>query len=394
MNQLISFFMALLFTVMNLFGIEYNPSDLEAVGGSDEIATSQELELYRLIYETETQWLSTLQLSNGAIPMTRAENGELRMSPYFADFAALAMLDKAQSYADNVKAYTDWHFDHLNTAEEDRCGIDATIYDYTITVRDGEIISEKATEIDGVKTYDSSDSYAATFLMVLEKYYAKTGDSEYILSHAKDIERIAGVMVATMNRGLTFATADHMVKYLMDNCEVYEGFLAAAELFEKVICPADSSFEGRADKYRAYAEEIRLTINTKLYNPVSKHYTPEVTIGGIHTKLFSWDTYYPCATAQLFPIICGVIEPDTQRAQTLYDKFCESYNWQNFDYPDDFYWGANVYAAALMNDVTRVTEYMENYSRLLTQHSYPLYNADSARASMAAYLMLQSAGQS
>ena len=280
----------------------------------------------------------------------------------------------------------DWHFAHINTAEEDYNGLDGTIYDYTITVRNGEIVSESSTG-----SYDSTDSYAATFLTVLEKYYNKTGDADYIISHAEEIRRITNVMFATMNDGLTYASPNHKVKYLMDNCEVYEGFLAAAELFGNVVAVADPSYIELSVECANSAELVRKTINEALWTPVTNHYTPEMTYLGIHTKVFSWDRYYPCATAQLFPIYCGVIEPDTQRAEQLYSKFCDTYDWESFDYPDDFYWGANVYTAALMSDLDSVISYMNNYSKLMENHAYPLYNADIARASMAAYIMLEKA---
>ena len=41
-----------------------------------------------------------------------------------------------------------------------------------------------------------------------------------------------------------------------------------------------------------------------------------------------------------------------------------------------------------MNDVESVVEYMQNYLPLTEKHSWPLYNMDSARVSMAAYMML------
>lgn len=220
MNQIISFFMAFLFTVFSFLGISREASDLKTLPEKEVKATEENLSLFREIYETETEWLASLQLDNGAIPMTAAKNGELRMSPYFADVSALALLDNAEKYKDNVKAYMDWHFAHLNTAEDDVNGLDGTIYDYTITVKDGKVEKEVITESSDKKSYDSTDSYAATFICVLDKYYEKTDDSGYILSHAPDIDRITGVMDATMHNGLTYARPDHKVKYLMDNCEV------------------------------------------------------------------------------------------------------------------------------------------------------------------------------
>jgi len=390
MNQFISFFMAVVFSVMNLFGIAYTPSDLKPLGKNQTAASEEALELFRYVFETETAWLASLQLENGALPMTRSQNGELRMNPYFADFAALALLDNAEKYADNVKAYMDWHFGHLNTAEEDFNGLDGTIYDYVITVKDGRIVSEVISEPDNADSYDTTDSYAATFLTVVYKYFSKTGNSDYLASNAEDLERITNVIFSNLQNGLTYAKPNHRVKYLMDNCEIYEGAIAAAGIFEELVQSGKNEYAAMRDDCKALISTIKANINNKLWNYVGRYYKPGIAAYvGVPTKIFSWNLYYPQATSQLFPIICGVIEPDTERAVHLYSKFCESFEWESFDYPDDFYWGANVYAAAIMNDVDRVTTYMTNYEKLMDDHAWPLYNADAARTSMAAYMMLE-----
>ncbi len=392
MNQIISFFMALIFTVMNFLSIPFSPKDLEPTEGRTQAATEQELELYRSIFETETQWLASLQLPNGAIPMTYSPNGELRMNPYFADFAALALLDAAERYASDVKEYMDWHFAHLNTAEEDFNGLDGTIYDYVITMKNGEIVSEEVSDPEDADSYDTTDSYAATFLSVVYKYFLKTGDSGYLVDNAEDLERIADVIFSNLQNGLTYAKPNHRVKYLMDNCEVYDGAVAAAGIFEQIVLQGESGYADMRDDCRELVSTVKENINSQLWNYIGGYYSPGIAAYvGVPTKIFSWDLYYPQATSQLFPIIFGVIEPNTERAEHLYSSFCESYAWESFDYPDDFYWGANVQAAAIMNDVDRVTAYMTNYAALTDDHAWPLYNADAARTSMAAYIMLQRA---
>ena len=175
----------------------------------------------------------------------------------------------------------------------------------------------------------------------------------------------------------------------MDNCEVYEGFIAAAGIFEKLVSQGKTEYTSLRDDCSELIGTVRDNINTKLWNYVGGYYLPGITAYvKIPTKIFSWKTYYPQATCQLFPIICGVIEPDTQRAKNLYEKFCDNYHWEAFEYPDVFYWGANVQAAAVMNDLDSVTEYMENYKPLTEKHSWPLYNMDIARTAMAAKIML------
>ncbi len=389
MNKIISFFTAVVFSVMGFFGIPYDAPDLEATQKAPVALSREQEALFTDIFETETAYLASMQLPNGALPMTRAENGELRMNPYFADIAALALLDDAEKYADNVVKYMDWHFAHLNTAKEDFNGLDGTIYDYVITVKNGEIVSEAVSQPEDADPYDTTDSYAATFLTVVYKYLCKTGDSDYLVAHASDLERITGVIFSNLQNGLTYAKPNHRIKYLMDNCEVYEGALAAAGIFERITDCGKNEYAALRDDCTKLASALKEKINTELWRPVGGYYSPGITAYvSIPAKIFSWDLYYPQATSQLFPIICGVIEPNTQRAQSLYGKFCESYNWQNFEYPDDFYWGANAYAAAIMGDAERVTEYMTNYAELTDDHAWPLYNADIARASMAACVML------
>lgn len=375
--------------IMSLLGIITPGEDLQPIAHREGVPTQENIQLFESIFETETAWLASLQLDNGAIPMNYYPNGELRMNPYFADFAALALLDKADEYADEVKRYMDWHFGHLNTADTDYNGVDGTIYDYTITVKNGKVVKEDITILKKKKSYDSTDSYAATFLMVLNKYYEKTGDSAYITAHRDEILRIINAMFSTYHNGLTTAKVDWRVKYLMDNCEVYEGLLAVSELFENVLCPADASLEATAKKCADAAFEVAAAIEEQLWHPALGYYeVGRWKIIGTTSDIFSWKKYYPCATAQLFPIIHGLIAPNTERANKLYDKFCESYNWESFEYDDVFYWGANLQAAVKMNDMQRIVTYMTNYAELMKTHAYPLYNADAARVCLAARELL------
>lgn len=393
MKTVISFFISVCFAAMSLLGIPFEAPDLEKTELNPATATEENIALFKEIYETETEWLASLQLENGALPMTYSPNGELRVNPYFADFAALALLDNAEKYAGNVVRYMDWHFDHLNTADEDFNGLDGTIYDYVITMKNGKIVREDISKPDNADSYDTTDSYAATFLTVVGKYLSKTGDGDYLVTHADDLERITSVIFSNLQNGLTYAKPNHRVKYLMDNCEVYEGAIAASKIFEELVLLGKTEYTSLRDECSELISTVKESINSQLWNYVGGYYKPGITAYvSIPTKIFSWNLYYPQATSQLFPIICGVIEPETKRAQNLYNKFCDSFEWERFNYPDDFYWGANVYAAALMNDLDRVVTYMTEYTVLMEKHSWPLYNMDSARTSMAAYIMLQRAG--
>ncbi len=384
MKMMISILTVLYMLVAGLFGTYAKPAaDLEKVENPAAVElTDAQKTLLTTVFETETAYLASTQLENGAIPMTGAKNGEVTVNPYFADFAALALLDNADRYADHVKAYMEWHFAHLNTADSDYNGVDGTIYDYTVTLQNGKIVSETAKG-----SYDSTDSYAATFLTVVSKYYEKTGDTDYILSRAADIDRIADALLSTFSFGLTFAKPDYEVKYLMDNCEVYEGMQAGMQLLTLIN---DTTLDGmlRLAKYKMGNEIIAQTIEKSLWNADSGHYEAGIFANGTAINDFAWNEFYPSATAQLFPITCGVINADSVRANNLYSRFCEEFDWQNHNIPDAFCWGNNALAAAMVGDVESVMTYMEGYAPKMLTHAYPLYNADIARVAMAASVLL------
>lgn len=385
MKIIISLVTVLYMLVAGLFGTYAKPAeDLKPAENAPAAVelTVAEKALLTTVFETETAWLASTQLENGAIPMTGSKNGEVTVNPYFADFAALALLDNAGKYAENVKAYMEWHFDHLNTAESDYNGVDGTIYDYTVTLENGKIVSENAKG-----SYDSTDSYAATFLTVVYKYYEKTGDADYVLSRAADIDRVVDAMLSTFSFGLTFAKPDYEVKYLMDNCEVYEGMLAGMKLLELVN---DTTLDGmlRLAKCKMGNELVAQTIEKSLWNADGNHYEAGIFANGSAINEFAWSEFYPSATAQLFPVTSGLIDAKSVRANHLYSRFCEEYDWQNFDISSEFCWGNNVLAAALMDDVDSVVTYMNNYAPKMLTHAYPLYNADIARVAMAANVLL------
>ena len=346
------------------------------------------------IWEKELAYLASMQLDNGALPMTAAKNGNVTMNPYFADFAAMALLDAGKTYQAQVKKYIQWHMAHLNTAATDYNGVDGTIYDYTLVVDDGVVIKENININDqGKKQYDSTDSYAATFLEVCNKYVKATGDSALIKGYANEISRIISAMGATMDNDLTYAKPDYKVQYLMDNCEVYSGYLAAAELYETALSGV-SGASAKAKEMRDTAKKVSDAIEDRMWNMVGKYYEPAVDRFGNSMYRFSWNNFYPSATAQLFPICFGLLSPDSARAQQLYRDFNAAFStgedkktWEQISIPDAFFWGAIPHTAAMMGDKDRVTSYVTNYERAMKKHAYPLYNADIARVAMACYVM-------
>lgn len=336
---------------------------------------------YQSLVDSENAWIARTQLSNGALAMTPTNYGKVQVNPYFADFAALSLLNQPELYADVVKEYMQWHFDHLNTAAEDPSGLDGTIFDYTYTVKNGVVTLEEWITL--TPTYDSTDSYAATFLMVVEKYARQTGDTAYVLSHAQDIQRVLNSLFATMDNGLTYGQPKSKVKMLMDNCEVYGGLRAAASLYRDVLRD-----EEKSTRMDAAADELIVAMEKDLW--IGKYYAPAIYLDGSLYTPFSWDKYYPSAAAQTFPIFHGVLDPDSDRAKMLYNEYCTRYDWEHHRHPDHYMWSSNAYTAAVMGDYERVYTFLSVYhERVSASRGYPLYNADAAWACMTAYYMTQ-----
>ena len=347
--------------------------------------------MYQKIATEEAAWLASLQVDNGALLMTRGPSGEYTMNPYFADFAALALLGAGESYYENVRRYMDWHFAHLNTAQTDYNGVDGTIYDYTIKLSYGEVVAETINiNADGKKSYDSTDSYAATFLCVVAKYYEKTGDLAYLQANSQDLQRILNPIRQTMHTGLTFAKPDYRIKYLMDNCEVYEGLVAAEKIYA-VLGLTELLAEATDLKNQVFD-----AIEKHMWMEEEGYYEVALGVNNDSAYAFTWTNFYPCATAQMFPISCGLLEPTSARAISLYNQFNAYFStgerkasWEEMSTPDKFYWGSLAYTAALMGDNARLETYMTLYLKIMNKHAYPLYNADAARVCMAAQVMLE-----
>lgn len=388
MTNITAFFMALFYSFLTFFGIPFESPDITKTSPLPEVVlTEEERIILETAFETETAYIASLQLANGAIPMTYNANAELTVNPYFSCYAALALLDNADKYAENVKAYIEWHFSHLNTSKTDYAGIDGTIYDHIITVENGVVTGERMHP----RKYDSSDSYAALFLTVLNKYEKVTGDTEYVFSKRADIKRVVNAMTATMHNGLAFACPDYKIKFLMDNSEVYEGAVNAAELFERVVCPVDASYNNTLDFCRETASTVSKTIDRKMWNYYDNHYETALTQTGTVAAEFKWSTFYPSATSQLFAISCGVISPESERAKHLYKKFCENHDWEHLNFGSEFCWGSVVMAAAKMNDKDGVVTYVKSYNEKFGDHKYPLYSGDAARVSLGIYEILSKA---
>ena len=229
----------------------------------DEIANEQIVDL--------TKYIDGLVLANGAFPMnkpsitgfvttqletidgvapevyTKWPSGKI--VPYFSELAILGMLKTSPEQAKApTERFIGWYISHLNDKSSDINGVDGTVYDYYCFVDPAdsnhiiEVTLRKLNEhkyldkpSENPNDYDSTDSYAACFIRVLYEYYQNYG-GDFLADKKDSVLRILNALKSTYvsDLGLTGAKPNYMVCYLMDNCEVYDGLVAASKLFDEL----------------------------------------------------------------------------------------------------------------------------------------------------------------
>lgn len=357
--------------------------------------------MFIAVLERELAWQASLQAANGALPMYAGKEGAFtRVCPYFSCYAALSLLLRPMQYAGQVRRYLDWHIRHLNAAEKDVNGLDGSIYDYRIAhTKEGRVAEQVLTDKSGKMAYDSTDSYAALFLILADAYQRTSGDAGYVYENRQAIGRVYAALCATLHKGLSFAKPDWRVQYLMDNCEAAWGFSAAARLFGTL-----HGLTGGASGYRTMASEslareriVTRTIEETLWNARRGHYLVGRNANGSPVPaILRMQRYYPDAMAQLFPIITGALPPQSARAKRIYENFCHfhsnrSRRWEDMEgenKAEPSVGGIIVRAAAMMEDRARLARYMEHYERNILDAGHPgCYNADCAHVAAAAGMM-------
>ncbi|HCW50712.1 MAG TPA: hypothetical protein DGR79_01395 [Clostridiales bacterium] len=291
------------------------------------------------------------QRPSGAI--TTRPGGD-RIVPYFANIAALALVERRPG---DVKAYMEWYLAHLN--RPDRWGLHGTVYDYRVTADGREVPTG---------TYDSADSYAATFLALLRVYLDHTGDRGFVMEHLPEIELVASVITGLQDSdGLVWATPARVEKYLMDNCENFRGLVDYAAVLSSV------GREPEARAVREAAGRILAGVQGRLWNPKRGNYDWAIytlRLGGLRigevSRKSSWSRWYPDSVAQVFPVISGVLEPGDPRAAALYQNLNEWHpGWVHQTKDDPHPWSVLGYAAALMGDHERAFTFVRS-----TAHAY------------------------
>ena len=324
---------------------------------------------YQNNFNATSNWVSKFQLADGALLYTPQQ-----IDPYFSNIGAIGMT-KDPARMPQVVAWMNWYINHLNWP--DKWGLYGTTYNYTVN--------------NGVETptydADSTDSYAATFLSLAWNAW-QSGDSQaqaYIKTLSYQLEVIGQVLTQMQQSdGLTWAKPDYQIKYMMDNSEGYRGLRDLASLYQNAF-----GDQTEAAYFNNAANAMQNGLLSMWMNGVWAVYKD--WYGNLAKP--NLGTWYADATAQVFPVLMGVVSSSDTRAQQSYNAFNGAWpGWPNlsFNGQDPFPWCLVGQAAAAMGDKTRLSTYINSIQNKYVNSGFPwpFYTAEAGWFMRSNYYMM------
>jgi hypothetical protein len=305
---------------------------------------------YQNNFSQTSQYTTQFSQADGALLYTPQE-----IDPYFANIGAIGMT-RDPNRMPQVVAWMNWYVNHLNWP--DQWGLYGTTYNYNVV--DGTEIS--------TGDADSTDSYAGTFLtLAWDAWQTGNPQAQALISGLSyQLDVIGGVIIQTQQSdGLTWAKPNYQIKYLMDNAEAYRGLRDLASLYQAAF--GDSA---KAAYYNSAADAMQNGIYGMWMNGTWAVYKND--LGALIAP--NLGTWYADATAQLFPVVEGVVTSGDPRAQQSYAAFNAAWpNWPtlSFNAQDPFPWCVVGDAAAAMGDNGRLSTYISTIQNRYVNNAFP-----------------------
>lgn len=316
--------------------------------------------IYETIIANQISYILATQSASGAFKDTKDAGS--RVMPYFANIACRALLKMptAENVA-AVKKWMVWYMSRLNGDINPVTGnpeIPGSVYDHFGVAETSN------------GTYDSADSYAATFLSLAKELgLLSPADLAWLKGYSSELMLIGSALEKCIdnstnsvptgfgpddNDGLSVDSYVHGAKYLMDNAEVNEGLKSMIWLQNNGIISSSASH------LQELLDANTNAIESQLWRGTMYNWYDNGSTGATNSK---WSVFYADAACQLYPCMFGVIDVKSDRANIMYRDFNLQYtNWADGVVYDagGYPWAAVCYAAAVLNDKTRVDAYMNH----------------------------------
>ena len=219
------------------------------------------------------------QADDGAIVMGALPANRSHLIPYCANFSARGLVaafggTHEPRYLDAAKRWAAWYEAHMNA--------DGTIDDFNG--------SPGAWSPTG--DYDSTDSYAATYLDLVLAIHRAAPDREWLRSRLPSARQaVAAIRLTLQPNGLTIAKAKWSVMYVMDNTETVAGLRAAEGIAREL---GEAAFQRETG---AMADKMEQAISRELWNDARQAYDIGLQTNG--AKVHGKPAWYPYLMANL-----------------------------------------------------------------------------------------------
>jgi hypothetical protein len=260
--------------------------------------------------------LSGYQLEDGAITLQR--DGSF-VDPYFSTKALLIASQQGMDVTEVTQKWVNWLLNRQLP--------DGRFMRYC---RSAEELAWNACQ-----EADADDAMMGMWVALL----AETTQGEMPQEMLGSIDRSMTQLKKLRNpvTGTYFISAANQVSLLMDNVEIYEGYVALSRYFQS------HGANMRKKEYEVRATAIAASIEQVFWEPSLRRYR-------VTTQARRADDFYPDRVAQIFPLLGGL--PDLRRDRRSAYKAWLRMNkneWQTLR-ADYFPWGLVAIVAKLMGD--------------------------------------------
>lgn len=276
-----------------------------------------------------------------------------RVVPYNANLAVAGLLRAAVpgKFA-LAERWLTWQLDHINTDIEPGVTFDH----FYLADGTGETTCPEGLDAYSCNDTDSFGSNAAAFLGTAWTYYAAGGSTAFLKSpRNKELFELAATAILSLQQPDGLVSEDSsLVKYVMDNSEIYWGLKSMERLEARVFVDRSAS-----RIYARAAARVQDAIRNSLLNPITGLYRVAKL-----DELVYWEAdlnnWYPGTVSLLWPSLFSVTVGNSKVARAQIDAL--NANWDgspNPDWtsntadPDGFPWTAIGYAAMLAGDCRR-----------------------------------------
>lgn len=273
-------------------------------------------------------WIISAQLTldNGIKQWIDVPCYAWRINPYWANWAGVGLARTYTATGTPLYAEKAWGWLHWYAGKQAALSPPYYVNDYTYT----NCTPPAQPQAYDTGQRDSTDSYAATYLLALWETYEATGNAAELATFLPSIPRAITAIESTLDvDGLTFAYPGWPFKYLMDAVEVYAGLTAASRLA--------GTLGDTLTQQRALSDAAGVAAGIEqLWNPIGGYYHKAKGPGFNGTKEpTSWSTLYADSIAQVWAVALGnwFTEPafhavPAARASAIVSRFASQWpNW-------------------------------------------------------------------